>query len=64
MLKIEFKTGNAAFRNEDDELDVYAVSSFLRRKAKDIADHIENGYEEGSLIDINGNKVGTWRLDD
>lgn len=64
MLKIEFKTGNAAFRNEDEELDVYAVADFLKNKSNEIAEQIECGYEKGSLIDINGNKVGDWELDD
>lgn len=64
MLRIEFKTGNAAFRDEDGNLDGYTVADYLREKANDIADDIENGYEEGFLVDINGNKVGSWQLED
>lgn len=64
MLKLEFKTGNAAFRDEDGNLDRYAVADYLREKANDIADDIENGYEEGFLLDINGRKVGSWQLED
>lgn len=64
MLRIEFKTGNAAFRDEDENLDRYAVANFLKEKSEDIAEDIENGYINGVLIDINGRKVGSWTLED
>ena len=60
MLKIEFKTGNAYLRTEDDEVDMYVVAEMLR----DIADTIENGSESGVVMDGNGNKIGTYKLED
>jgi hypothetical protein len=53
-MKIEFKTGNAAFEGEDN----YEVVRILR----DIADQVERGCSLGIIIDINGNKVGSWEL--
>ena len=58
MVKIEFTTGNAAFRTEDERLDEYEVARIL----KDIAEKIESGATSGSVIDYNGNKIGTWSI--
>jgi hypothetical protein len=55
-MKIEFKTGNAAFEGEDN----YEVVRILR----DIADQVERGCALGIIIDINGNKVGKWDLEE
>lgn len=62
MLKIEIKTGNAAFMNEDDEFDAYYGGKEIARILKEVTDDIQNGYETGSVNDINGNKVCTWEL--
>ena len=68
MLKIEIKTGNAAYRddyevdkNGDNILDPSACE--LRRNLLEIVKKLEHGYTEGNVIDINGNKVGKWSLD-
>ena len=63
MLKIEIKTGNAAFTDEDGRFDSYYGGEEIYRLLRDVAIKIQNGNEEGSLVDINGNKVGTWVLD-
>ena len=63
MLKIEIKTGGAAFLNEDDEFDAYYGGEEIKRIFKGIVDDIQNGYTRGSANDINGNKVCTWELD-
>lgn len=62
MLKIEIKTGGAAYRNEDGELDRSAYE--LRRNLKEIEEKLEYGYQAGYIMDINGNKVGNWTLED
>ena len=62
MLKIEIKTGGSAYRDENDELDRSAHE--LRRNLKDIMEKLEYGYQAGYIIDINGNKVGKWTLED
>lgn len=61
MLKIEIKTGGAAYRDENGELDRSACE--LRRNLKGITEKLENGYQSGYIMDINGNKVGKWELD-
>ena len=63
MLKIEIKTGGAAFMNEDNEFDPYYGGLEVQRILTEIALDIQNGYTKGTENDINGNKVGTWELD-
>lgn len=61
MLKLEIKTGGAAF-SEDDVLTIegrYEVARLLRK----ISAQIEQGVDDGVIMDINGNKVGRWSLD-
>ena len=61
MLKLEIKTGGAAF-SEDDVLTTdgrYEVARLLKK----IAAQIEQGDDDGVIIDINGNKVGRFTLD-
>ena len=66
MLKIEIKTGGAAFTNEFDDnegFDDYYGGHEVQRILTEVALKIQNGYTEGNCMDINGNKVGTWKLD-
>jgi hypothetical protein len=51
-VRITIDTGNAAF---DDGNREYEVARILR----EAADRIENGAEDFTLRDINGNKVGS-----
>lgn len=55
-MKIEFKTGNAAFDEYGDRE--------VRRILEKIADDIESGHTSGVIMDINGNKIGHWELED
>lgn len=57
-MKIEFTTGNAAFDEECGGSLEYETIRILR----EICGKIEIGCTEGSIIDINGNKVGYWKL--
>ena len=61
MLKIEIKTGGAAY-SEDDVLTTEGRYE-LQRNLMDICRKITNGYDEGYIMDINGNKVGNWSVD-
>lgn len=61
MLKIEIKTGGAAYRDEDGELDRSAYE--LRRNLKEIEEKLEYGCQAGYIMDINGNKVGNWSIE-
>lgn len=62
MLKIEIKIGSAAY-SEDDVLTTEGRYE-LQRNLMDICRKITNGYDEGCIMDINGNKVGNWTLED
>ena len=53
-MKIEFETSNAAF----DEYGTYEVIRIL----DEIGRKLDNGYDHGVIMDINGNKVGEWSL--
>lgn len=61
MLKIEIRTGNAAY-SEDDTLTTEGRYE-LQRNLMDISRKIINGYNDGVIMDINGNKVGTWSVE-
>lgn len=56
MLTITFETDNAAF--EDN------CPQETARILRDLADRIENGLgsglERGAVMDINGNRIGSW----
>ena len=67
MLKIEIRTGNAAFQSNDENATQwehdYHRNEEIKRVLKNVVNQIENGHTSGSCMDINGNKVGTWSLD-
>ena len=62
MLKIEIKTGNAAFYEEIDGKEEYLPQYELCRILDEIKRKIDAGYFEGNCIDYNGNTVGKWKL--
>ena len=60
---LEISLNNAAYRDyapypEQGELNTEALASDL----KYIADQIRDGSTSKAVIDINGNKVGQWRI--
>lgn len=55
MMKIEFKTGNAAFE-EDFEGEIGRILS-------NISNLVNSGRSSGKVMDYNGNCVGTWSVD-
>ena len=63
-MKIEFKTEGAAFKDEYAEEEVNAAyrAEEISRILRKIINEINSGYDHGSVIDINGNKVGSWEL--
>ena len=61
MLKIEIKTGNAAY-SENDKL-TWDGRYELAANLKVIANKIKNGGNSGEIWDYNGNKVGEWEVD-
>ena len=53
MFKMSFKTSNAAF--DDMEFEVTRI-------LQDVKHEVMKGETEGTIMDINGNKVGEWSL--
>lgn len=63
-MKIKFSTDGAAFY---DEYEDYLTNESIKeqeviRILKRIIDDIELGCDCGSIMDINGNKIGEWSL--
>lgn len=68
MFKLSFKTGNAAFHDDDDDLEddgdelTEACRAEIARILRDVADRVRYGTEDrGAIADVNGNTVGTFR---
>lgn len=63
-MKIKFNTNNAAFKDPDGvkSFDVVYRDREVIRILKNIIDDIEIGCDCGSIMDINGNKIGEWSL--
>ena len=71
-MVIKINTDGAAFHadaldkagNRDEMLDRFVLSTELDRLFREIYSSIRHDAEtKGSLIDINGNKVGYWNLE-
>lgn len=61
MLKLEIRTDGAAFRDPyTSDYNAYAEASEIRRILENVIQRLELGYIEGSCIDTNGNRVGSW----
>ena len=64
MFKVEIKTGNAAFCDPvTGEEDKFWETREVSRLMTKILRQMESGKESGSIIDMNGNKVGEWKLE-
>ena len=58
MMRIKFDTKNAAFSEEcGGGLEWQSIEIL-----KEIIEKLENGTKEGICFDVNGNKVGEWKL--
>lgn len=55
MFKLQFSTDNAAF----DRPNHYAETARILRV---VADCVEKGTRSGNLHDLNGNRVGSFKL--
>jgi hypothetical protein len=62
MLTIEISTDNDAFY--DDTVTRHNRTHELRRCLNRIIAALETGTTDGRIMDINGNKVGHWEVDD
>ena len=57
-MKIEFDTDNAAF-TEDGWSGAAECARILRK----IADQLDAGRIHAPIMDVNGNKIGSWDLE-
>ena len=58
MLKIKANTGNAAFYSDGEFTPQYEICRIL----DNIKEKVRMGYINGSIMDINGNKIGEWSI--
>ena len=63
MFSLSMKTSGSAFcepetGNEDENFEWMMTISIL----KEIEQQIEHGKRSGAIMDVNGNKVGTWKF--
>ena len=60
MVRIQFHTDNAAFRDTftDNALDLHAVAECVHT----VADSISNHISKGVVRDLNGNVVGNFTV--
>lgn len=61
MFKLEISTGGAAFRDpfsgeEDEVMEATEIRSLLAK----VSYELEHGRSSGVIMDVNGNKVGSW----
>lgn len=63
-MKIKFSTSGAAFKSEyeDKATNDLCTRGEVARILKKITVEIENGEDHGSIMDINGNKIGSWEI--
>lgn len=54
-MKIEFSTDNAAFEEYGKNYQIAVILDIIMAR-------IKRGEIEGSILDVNGNKIGEWAL--
>ena len=61
MFKLEIKTGGSAFCDPfTGRRRWVAEAAEIRRILERVSCELENGATSGSVMDVNGNKVGNW----
>ena len=63
-MKMEFSTDGAALQSEyeDERANEISTKREITRILEKIAIEVECGAIQGSIMDINGNKIGTWEM--
>lgn len=63
-MKIQFSTEGAAFKDDyaDEATNSVQTRNEVSRILKRIAIYVESGNDNGAIMDINGNKIGSWEL--
>ena len=63
MFSLDIKTDNAAFGEDEGGHTAASVAAEVARILRELAQDIENGGDGGAVMDLNGNKVGRYRLE-
>lgn len=66
MFKMEFETGNAAFRYGDEDMgypEGHLCTEEVSRILFEVSERVRSGLLEGNLYDINGNRVGSYTVE-
>ena len=63
MFEIKFTTENAAFGTEYDSYSEIIKRKEIERILYKIIAEVNMGFESNPIMDINGNKIGEWRMD-
>ena len=58
MFTFEIETSNAAFRDDDGEVDGTVVADMLDQ----VSTLLNQGFTSGVAYDFNGNPAGSWSL--
>ena len=63
-MKIQFSTEGAAFKDEyaDEETNGIYTAREVIRILERLVGEVATGKTKGSIMDINGNKIGSWEL--
>jgi hypothetical protein len=64
MFSLSFDTDNAAFSLNDDNEPTAACAREIGRILAAVAKRIANGDTEGRIMDVNGNTIGSFRMED
>jgi hypothetical protein len=64
MFSLSFDTDNAAFGLNDDNEPTAACAREIARILAAVAKRIAHGDTEGRIMDVNGNTIGSFRLED
>lgn len=57
MFKLQFDMSNDAFAGHTHDLEIARILVEVRNQ-------VIAGYREGSIRDVNGNRVGQWAIED
>ena len=61
VFRLEIQTDGAAFRDfRTGESCEFAEAWEIKRILEEVIVELKGGRKEGSVMDINGNKVGSW----
>lgn len=64
MFTLTIKTGNAAYRDDEGNFNRDIAVAEIARQMTLVLEQLKHGYDGKGIIDINGNRVGEWELEE